>query len=369
MLEAFFTRYAADYVYAKPGGVWCYEDGCVYRGLLELYRASGDEQWAAHLERLALPQIGADGSLLGYERDAYNIDNILTGRVLFHLAKSGDPRYERAADLLASQLATHPRIAAGNYWHKKIYPHQVWLDGLYMGLPYQVEYGLDRDRPEMIEDAIDQLLHAASIMFDRRTGLYFHGYDESRSMYWADPQTGLSRALWGRAVGWLAMALADVAELLPISNPRRADVLAIAIQLADALLGYRSPNGLWLQVLDQPGLEGNYEEVSASAMFAYFLLRTGRLAPQHRRFVDAALKTLDAIGRNHLPRKGDGYVLTDICEVAGLGGFRGRERDGTAQYYISEPTTADDPKGVGPLMMAVAETMLLEPAATRRVSL
>ena len=184
-------------------------------------------------------------------------------------------------------------------------------------------------------------------------------------MYWADPQTGLSRALWGRAVGWLAMALADVVELLPFTNPRRTEVLAIAIRLGDALVGYRSPNGLWFQVLDQPGLEGNFEEVSASAMFAYFLLRTGRLAAQPRRFADAALTALDAIGRNHLARRGDGYVLTDICEVAGLGGFGGRERDGTAEYYVSEPTTVDDPKGVGPLMMAVAETMLLGPAAAR----
>lgn len=366
MLDAFFARYAADYAYAKPGRAWCYEDGCVYRGLLELYRATGDGVWHDHLERLMFEQVAPDGTLLGYELDSYNIDNILTGRLLFHLAASGDSRYEKAADLLAAQLASHPRIPAGNYWHKQIYPHQVWLDGLYMGLPFQIEYGLRRHRPELIEDAIDQLLGAVAIMYDPRTGLYFHGYDDSRSMPWADPRTGLSRGLWGRAVGWLAMALADVVDLLPATHPRRAEVLGIALSLADTLLGLRTADGLWLQVLDQPDLPGNFQETSASAMFAYFLLRTARLARSHPGLAEAGLEALETTVRLYLRPRGDTLELVNICEVAGLGPYRGRDRDGTPEYYVTEETVADDPKGVGPLMMARAEELLIEGAESRR---
>lgn len=364
MLEAYFSRYAADYGYAKSDRVWCYEDGCIYRGLLELCRATGERSWHEHLVRLIEPQVGTDGTLRGYDLASYNIDNILAGRVLFHLTEGGDPRYGRAADRLAEQLAGHPRIPAGNYWHKLIYPHQVWLDGLYMGLPFQIEYGLWRDRPDLVEDAVRQLLGAAAIMHDPRTDLYFHGYDHARTQPWADPETGLSRGFWGRAVGWLSMALVDSAELLPASHPQRAPVLDAALDLATALLRYRTANGLWLQVLDQPGLAGNFEETSASTMFAYFLLRTARLAPSNGALADAGVAALEATIRLNLRRNDtDGYELANVCEVAGLGPYRGRDRDGTPEYYVTELTVADDPKGVGPLMMAHAEQLLLEGAA------
>lgn len=358
MLLDFFDQYASQYGHAKPGQIWCYEDGCVYRGLLELDKATGEPRWRKHLERLIGRQVEEDGSLAGYHPEEFNIDNILSGRVLFALTTRKGDRYALALDRLANQLALHPRIASGNYWHKKVYPDQVWLDGLYMSLPFQIEYGLLTGAPALVDDAVNQLLGAMAIMRDARTGLYFHGYDASRKSAWADPETGLSHGLWGRANGWLAMALIDVYKLLPAVHPARPKVERHILALAEAILARRSPTGLWLQVMDQPELVGNYEETSCSAMFVYFLYRTARLIAGGAGYNVEARKSLSALTRNHVSRSGDVWKLDSVCEVAGLGGFQGRHRDGTADYYVSEKVVANDPKGVGPLMMAVAEALL-----------
>ena len=369
MLEEFFDQYAAGYRYAKPGGDWCYEDGCVYRGLLELYRATGEERWRDHLVRLAGEQVAADGSLRGYRVDEFNIDNIMAGRVLFFLAAMGEARYAMAADLLISQLESHPRTRAGNYWHKLIYPQQVWLDGLYMALPFQIEYGLSRGRPELVDDAIAQLERALALMGDPATGLYFHGYDDARTQPWADPQTGLSQSFWGRAVGWLSMALVDSADLLPASHGRHGDLAAATRALGKSIMRFRTGSGLWLQVMDRPDLDGNYVEASASAMFAYFLLKTARRLPESEGFRPPGEKALEALGRDYVRRGDDGvWRLDGVCEVAGLGQYRGRLRDGTPAYYASEKITPNDPKGVGPLMMAVAEAKRRKMAGSRRAA-
>lgn len=274
MLEPFFDQYAQGFAYSKRDDGWCYEDGCLYRGLLELHLATGDPIWRDHLLRLINHQVGPDGALRGFRVDEYNIDNILAGRVLFDLAETENDRFAQAADQLMAQLAAHPRTAGGNYWHKQIYPHQIWLDGLYMGLPFQIEYGLTRNRPELVDDALDQTRQALAIMGDAATGLYYHGYDDSRVKAWSDPETGLSESFWGRAVGWLAMALIDIVALLPETYPARAEMVNHCQKLADSLLRHRTASGLWLQVMDQPELPDNYEEISGSAMFTYFLLRT-----------------------------------------------------------------------------------------------
>ena len=358
MLLDFFDQYASQYGHAKRGRIWCYEDGCVYRGLVELGNANSEPRWRRHLERLIGHQIDADGNLEGYSPDEFNIDNILSGRVLFALTERAGDRYALALDRLAGQLARHPRIASGNYWHKGIYPDQVWLDGLYMGLPFQIQYGLLTKSPALVDDAVAQLLGAVEIMRDDRTGLYFHGYDASRKAVWADPKTGLSQGLWGRANGWLAMALIDSYELLPPTHPARPKIEWRILALAEAVLATRTPTGLWLQVLDQPTLTGNYEETSCSAMFTYFLYRTARLIAGGAGYVGDAHDSLLALIRNHVSLSGDTWKLDSVCEVAGLGGFQGRQRDGTPDYYVSEKVVANDPKGVGPLMMAAAEAQL-----------
>lgn len=366
-MDAYFDRFTADYPPYK-GGAWCYEDGCVYRGLALLDGATGDPRWRAHLLRLAGAQVGQDGTLTGYDPEEFNIDNILAGRALFPLAKAtGDPRWLRAADRLAAQLDRHPRIAAGNYWHKLRYPRQVWLDGLYMGLPFQIEYALARGEPDRIGDALAQFATALALT-DAGAGLHVHGYDESRAERWADPATGKSPAVWARAMGWLAMALVDALTLLPEDAATRPLRARTAMILA-ALAAEQAPSGLWPQVLAAPGLGGNYEESSASAMFAYAFLRAARFGlvsgAEAERLRVSGIAALAALERTRLTPDAGGVVrLGGICHVAGLGALSGPYRDGSPGYYLSEPVVSDDAKGVGPLMMAAAEaaTVAIEAA-------
>lgn len=351
---AYADAYARDYAPYK-GGAWCYEDGCLYRGLVLLNQTTGEARWLDHLYRLAGAQVAEDGALSGYDPEEYNIDNILAGRCLFHLArKTGETRFLAAAGRLAAQLETHPRTRTGNYWHKAIYPEQVWLDGLYMGLPFQIEYGQVTGRGALVEDAVAQLLSALDLT-RRPDGLYAHGYDAARAQGWADPGTGQSPALWARALGWLAMALADCCDLLAERAP---EALAFALRdLLDRLEGLATPAALWLQVPDSPDLPGNYAETSGSAMIAYAGLSAARqgIRPYGLTTALSTLATLEqvrlrpdaALGRTR---------LEGVCAVAGLGGASAR-RDGTPAYYISEPVVSDDPKGAGPLMMAAAEAL------------
>jgi unsaturated rhamnogalacturonyl hydrolase len=353
MLIEFFDRYARDYAPYK-GGNWCYEDGLIYRGLELLHLATGDERWLAHLKRLVDRQILPGPRLAGYELSEYNIDNIKPGGSLLYLhAVTGDPKYLTVARLLADQLASHPRTKSGVYWHKLRYPWQIWLDGLYMAPPFQIAFALVTGRQELVVDALKQIETALEQTFEPETGLYVHGFDEARRQHWADRRTGRSGAHWSRALGWLAMSLVDVAELVgpeafsPL-RPRTSDLLQ---RIADL----RGPSGLWLQVIDAPELEGNYVETSASAMFTYALLRSETLGLSGR-LEDDLVTMLTA---NAMQTAADGHMhMEGICEVAGLGGFEGRYRDGTPGYYLREPVVRDDAKGVGPLMMCAAVTMM-----------
>jgi unsaturated rhamnogalacturonyl hydrolase len=343
-------QYARTYQPYKAG-VWCYEDGLLYLALVRLHQATGEARWIEHLLRLTSAQIARDGTLAGYAQDEFNIDNILAGRCLFHLSEqTGDPRYQIAANALAGQLARHPRTKTGNYWHKAIYPQQVWLDGLYMALPFQIEYGLRTGQSLLVNDALMQFEWALALT-RRPDGLYAHGYDDARAMYWADPETGQSKDLWGRSLGWLAMALVDACALIE-ATPDAVISRAVSDLLA-RLQPLATPAGLWLQVPDQRGMAGNYAETSASAMLAYaYLVGDGLgLAPGGTEFGGRTLLTLSETMLKAGP-KGQ-FELGQICLVAGLGG-NGSRRDGTAAYYLSEVVGADDPKGVGPFLMAEA---------------
>lgn len=349
MLMDYFDRYAQDYQPYK-GGSWCYEDGCLYRGLECLHRATGEARWLDHIVRLTNPQILEGPQLLGYDPNEYNIDNIMAGRALLYLHEvTGRELYLETARLLVDQLATHPRVHAGVYWHKLRYPWQVWLDGLYMGAPFQIGFGQRTGDEALVEDALQQVETALELTRVPATGLYAHAMDEARKQPWCDPHTGHSRAHWARALGWLAMALVDVADLAKPEKfaPLRAQTEALLADIAQM----RQPGGLWLQVIDQPDLKGNYEESSASAMFVYALLRASMLG-LYDGDVDGLVETLTS--RTVAPAAGGRLEMVEVCHVAGLGTYQNRFRDGSATYYLSEPRVADDVKGVGPLMMAVA---------------
>ena len=348
MLTDYFDAYATAHQPYK-GGAWCYEDGLLYRGLELLWRASGEDRWLAHAGRLVDAQVGTDGALAGFDPSEYNIDNILSGRALLFLDEAtDDPRYLNAGARLIDQLATHPRTHSGVYWHKLRYPWQVWLDGIYMGLPFQIGYGQRVGDDRLVSDALTQLGTALDMTYSPATGLYAHAVDEARKQPWADPETGHTAAHWARALGWLAMALVDIAEL--VEPDRFAPFVPQTEALLTRLGALQHADGLWLQVIDQPDLPGNYPESSASAMFAYAFLKAAELG----------LKTPDgqaafaAVAHCVVPDEDGQPQMQRICHVAGLGPYQGRYRDGTAGYYVSEPLRADDPKGVGPLMMGAA---------------
>ncbi|WP_309082987.1 glycoside hydrolase family 88 protein [Chelativorans sp.] len=357
MLMDYFESYVSAYSPYK-GGAWCYEDGCIYRGLALLHLATGEERWAAHLKRLVDAQVSPRGELAGYSIQEFNIDNILSGRALIYLYRlTGEEKYLLGAQLLARQLAAHPRTKSRVYWHKKIYPWQVWLDGLYMGLPFQIEYGQLTGEDALVEDALAQIHTALCLTHVAEAGLYAHGYDESRSQKWADPFTGRSPSHWGRALGWLSMALVDIAELVGKKGAAQAGIAEETTALLRRLVQLRTQNAMWLQVIDRPELPGNYAESSATAMLAYALIKAGRLDGSGE-FLAAGRESLQALAQGRLVKGKDGKAhLTGICQVAGLGGFSGTYRDGSAGYYLTEPVVDDDAKGVGPLMMAKAEAL------------
>ncbi|MFQ1702526.1 glycoside hydrolase family 105 protein [Loktanella agnita] len=347
MLADYLDDYARGYEPYK-GGRWCYEDGCLYRALELWYVETGEARWLDHIHRLADPQIGKDGGLKGYELSDYNIDNILSGRTLMYLhGLTGEAHYLKAADLLARQLATQPRTKSGVYWHKLRYPWQIWLDGLYMGQPFQIAHAQAHGNADAVADSLAQLGTALDTLFDPASGLYWHAYDEAREQPWSDPVTGFNKAFWARAIGWLAMALVDVADLVGAEfDPLRDRTTA----LLEKIITLRTAGGLWLQVIDQPDLDGNYEESSASAMFSYALLRGARLG-----LVAAPDDLADVLIQKTIkPKPGGGHEMVEICEVAGLGWYENRFRDGSAAYYLTEARVADDIKGVAPLLMAAA---------------
>nr|WP_321463195.1 glycoside hydrolase family 88 protein [uncultured Cohaesibacter sp.] len=354
MLTSYFRHYAETYSAYKSGPI-CYEDGCLYRGLITLYEATGEKSWLDILISFAQKQVAPDGTMTGYVLEEYNIDNILSGRAFLFLYKeTKDERYLKACQTLASQLDSHPRTNAGNYWHKKRYPYQVWLDGLYMGLPFQIEYGQFTGNDALVDDALVQLERALDIMGEGQNGLYAHGYDESREQAWSDKETGLSPAHWGRAIGWLSVALVDICAL--IGADKMGPIHGRTVRLLGEILKLQSKEGAWLQVIDQPDLEGNYLESSASAMFSYAFLKGARLGLGDM-FVQPGIKGQAYL--EQLVANSDPKVLPNIVCVAGLGGFDGNYRDGSPQYYVSETIKADDVKGVGPFMMASAEKILL----------
>ncbi|HEY9054644.1 MAG TPA: glycoside hydrolase family 88 protein, partial [Rectinemataceae bacterium] len=257
---------------------WNYENGlillAVWRASSAIFQGRWNDEVRARIDALVAP----DGSISGYSRDEFNIDQINSGKILLELWKAtGLPAYRHAIQTLLGQLELHPRTPTGSFWHKRIYPNQVWLDGLYMGGPFLAACGLAFGRPDWVADVCAQLLKARDFMRLPETGLYRHAWDESGAMPWADPDTGLSPHVWGRALGWLAMALVDILEFLSPDHPRRVDIGSMFMDLAASVLKAQGECGLWWQVMDRPAETGNYLETSASAMFAYSFLKGARL--------------------------------------------------------------------------------------------
>ena len=335
---------------------WNYIDGCMLTALTAMTEITGDDRYAAFVEEVADSFVREDGSSDTFRPEKHALDDYNEGRILFPMyARTGNEKYRRAAETLHRALEEQPRTAEGNFWHKAIYPNQVWLDGTYMALPFLAMYENTFGKGE-IRDIMEQLRVVRSRMRDPQTGLYYHGYDASRKAFWADPETGLSRNFWLRAIGWYSLALADLTELIPKGMEERDELAETLRELMESIRTYADPEtGMYLQVVDQAGREGNYPETSGSAMVACAMLKGARLGVLDDSFREQGKKTFNGILDRFLKVQ-DGMIgLENICLVAGLGPEDNRRRDGSYEYYISEPVVANDAKGAAPFVLCYTE--------------
>ncbi|MBX7186443.1 MAG: glycoside hydrolase family 88 protein [Vicinamibacteria bacterium] len=343
---------------AKPA--WNYTQGLVLKAVLAVYGQTGDARQFDYVKAYYDYFVNPDGSIKTYDVNEYSVDRINAGKVLFPLyEKTKEEKYRKAIDLLRLQMKDHPRTREGGFWHKKRYPWQMWLDGLYMASPFLAQYAVTFDEPKLIDDVINQFVWMEKHARDPKTGLLYHGWDESREQKWADPATGLSKEFWGRAVGWYAMALVDVLDFIPKAHPRRGEILAILDRLAAAVVKVQDPKtGVFWQVLDKPGRDGNYLESSASAMFAYAFLKGSRLGYLDRKYAAAGKSIYAGVVKEFVTTDEKGIMsIHKGCSVAGLGGDpnSGTWRSGTFDYYVKEPVRSNDPKAVGPFILASLE--------------
>lgn len=341
---------------------WNYTTGLELLSFMDVADRYGLDDVVAYVREWADTMATVDGQVYGYKRSAYNVDHICPARIFFKLDDlygKESPRYRNVVDMIRQQIDTQPRTETGEFWHKKIYPHQVWLDGLYMALPFYAEYTA-RFAPESIKDSLfadiaDQFVKAAENTYDSATRLYRHAWDESRSMFWCDPQTGLSAHAWGRANGWFAAALVDVLDYFPKDNPHRESLTGLLNHFVEVLPSWADPaTGMWYQVLDCPGREGNYLESTCSIMFVYAFLKGLRLGYIDESYSEYILGLYGKFIDTFIRENPDGTIsMTSCCSVGGLGGKQMRKGD--YEYYLSEPVIENDCKGVGPFIWASLE--------------
>jgi len=340
---------------------WTYDAGLVLKGFEQVWLATGDRKYFDYIKENVDRLIDADGNIKGFSVEDYNLDNINMGKVLFPLyAEATDPhdkdRYRRALQTLRAQLQAQPRTSEGGFWHKNIYPNQMWLDGVYMAAPFLAQYAAVFHEPATFDQVADEVLLAEKHLRDPNTGLLYHGWDESHAQRWANPKTGTSATFWARGMGWYSMALVDVLDQMPKDHPKRRAVLGVLRRLAAAVTAVQSKTtGVWWQVIDAPGQPKNYPEASASAMFVYSLskaVRNGWL--DRKRYGQAAQHGYKGVIDQfvHVDDR-DQVNLTSICKVAGLGGDP--YRDGSFDYYTSTDIVANDPKGLGAFVLASVE--------------
>ncbi|HTS18892.1 MAG TPA: glycoside hydrolase family 88 protein [Verrucomicrobiae bacterium] len=334
---------------------WDYTTGLFTLSLLKLHERVHDPRYVAYSDAVIGSFITSNGAIHTYKFEDYSLDNIDPGRTALELYElTGDERYRKAVDRLREQLRVQPRTSEGGFWHKQRYPHQMWLDGLYMAEPFYTEYASRFREPKTsFDDVAKQIQLIAAHTYDPRADLFYHGWDESREQKWANKETGTSPSFWGRAMGWYAMALVDVLDYFPANHPARTDIVATLRKLCAGIGKYQDPaTGLWYQVVDQGGRQGNYLEASASCMFVYTLAKAVNHGYISRAYVPATVKGYRGIIEKLIRVDERGQVsLTHCCLVAGLGG----PRDGSYEYYLKERVVDNDLKGVGPFILAGIE--------------
>ena len=338
---------------------WTYDQGVVLEGIAALWRKTGDGSYFNYIQKSMDYFVDNDGNIATYKQSTFNIDNVKNGRTLLLLYKvTGKQKYLKAANQLWEQLQKQPRTNEGGFWHKKIYPYQMWLDGLYMGEPFYTEYAALMNKPDAFNDIANQFIYTEKHTRDAKTGLLYHGWDESKVQQWANKTTGTSPNFWARAMGWYIMALVDVLDYFPANHPKRAELLAILNRTAAAALKYQdAKSGVWYDILDKQTAKGNYLEASASSMFVYGFAKGVRMGYLPQTYFAAAKKGYEGLQKEFIVAAGQNRVnLNGTVSVSGLGGKP--YRNGSYEYYISEKVITNDPKGVGAFLLAAHEMEL-----------
>lgn len=364
MMQSVISQFIRQYLdqYQKYKSSWNYEDGCVLIGCVQLYKASKDIYYKNFVMNYIDQFVTDDGMIKTFQKDQYNIDSINTGKVLIFLyEETGYEKYRRAIDIVLDQLKDHPRTESGSFWHKKIYPNQIWLDGLYMAQPFYMACDTKFGQCSACEDIINQFNNVRKYLYDENTGLYYHAYDEARIQKWADKVTGKSPNFWIRSMGWYFMSLVDTLEEISIENEAHSKFIrSIYREAIDGILKYQDQESkLFYQVIDKADIEGNYLETSGTAMVAYSMMKACNMGIlEDHPYRNIGIEIFERLVELKLVEVDGSLHLSDICSVAGLG--PGEDRDGSVAYYLSEKIIHDDPKGVGSFMMAFARWLMLQ---------
>ncbi|MBS7256607.1 glycoside hydrolase family 88/105 protein [Flavobacterium branchiicola] len=334
---------------------WDYVHGLVLHGLEELYKKNPDSRYPVYIKGYVDALVQNDGTIKTYELEKYNIDMVVAGRLLFNIYETTkEEKYLKAMQLLRKQIAEQPRTQSGGFWHKNIYPNQMWLDGLYMGEPFYAQYTVTFENGKNLDDVAKQFEQIQLHATDPKTGLLYHGWDESKKMPWANKETGNSPNFWSRALGWYVMALVDVLDYMPKEHPKHKELVQYLNSVCAAIAKYQDKSGLWYQVTDKGAKEGNYLEASGSSMFAYAFAKGANKGYLPAKYKKLANKAFDGLTTKLIKVDADGGItLTQACQVAGLGGTP--YRDGSYEYYVKEKKKDNDPKATGPFILAAVE--------------
>ena len=364
MEHTVITRFISTYLhnYQKFKDSWNYEDGCVLIGCVQLYKVTKNIYYKEFIKRYIDHFIELDGSIRTFTKENYNIDNINTGKVLFFLyEETGEEKYKLAIDMVYDQLLTHPRTKCGNFWHKNIYPNQIWLDGLYMAQPFYMAYETKFNHKNNCNDIIMQFKNVRKYLFNNDKELYYHAFDEARIQKWADKITGQSPNFWLRSEGWYLMALVDtLGEITEVHSTDYEILTKIYKEAINGILKYQDKDSkLFYQIIDKDDIEGNYLETSGTAMIAYSMMKACLMGVLEKEpYQKICEEIFINLAEQKLIEKDGNLHLYGICSVAGLG--PGEARDGSVAYYLSEKVVCDDPKGVGSFIMAYAQWRMLQ---------
>lgn len=359
--------YLLDFA-SKPR--WNYAVGIELEGLLDTYRVHGDDSILNYLHTYRQKMIDERGDVVGYDYNAFNLDNVRPAKFILRMQQYGARKGENIAlKTFMKQLLNQPRTREGVFWHKAIYANQVWLDGIFMGLPFYCDYAVKNCSPRkarrILDDAVNQMMQTDRRTYDEKTGLWKHAWDETHRQFWANPLTGQSRHTWARALGWYVMAMTECLDVMPDDYPRKAEVVALLQKVMKAVVQYQDKkSGVWYDVLDVESPK-NYLESTASCMFAYVLLKGSRMGWLDTDFNEAGKRAYEGILKRFIRVNEDRTIsLTDCCSVSGLGPGKGPfvpagkenyKRDGSFDYYMSEPIRDNDAKGIGPFIWASLE--------------